>query len=235
VFGNQPYKNCISSLVKRTKSRVKWEYIDRTISAYSSFRRYKIYYLMNRWHWRHQISRTALRESFSKCAIFGTQGRPLRRERHTRKLFLECCTLRRLLECYWVFPECIWHSGKHASPVVPASCNLRPATHNHRCRHDFEMRLGSARHRCGWWGAMLSRVWCGHIPSLSALQHGHSHYHRLRLHPHCGRHRLDVRQCEGGFYHTMLEVLKEGGRRTSRDTAGSAAICEQERGKGCWR
>jgi hypothetical protein len=156
-------------------------------------------------------------------------------EAYSRKLFLECCTLRRLLECYWVFPECIWHSGKHASPVVPASCNLRPATHNHRCRHGFEMRLGSARHRCGWWGAMLSRVWCGHIPSLSALQDGHSHYHRLRLHPHCGRHRLDVRLCEGGFYHTMLEVLKEGGRRTSRDTAGSAAICEQERGKGCWR
>jgi hypothetical protein len=30
----------------------------------------------------------------------------------------------------------------------------------------------------------------------------------------------------------LIEVLKEGGRRTARDTADSVAACEQGRGKG---
>jgi hypothetical protein len=38
--------------------------------------------------------------------------------------------------------------------------------------------------------------------------------------------------CVKEGFTTQCLRLKEGGRRTERDTAGSAAICEQERGKG---
>jgi hypothetical protein len=49
-------------------------------------------------------------------------------------------------ECFFAFPECIWHSGKHVSPVVRAHVVALPAGHHHgwQCRQ----RAGARRSAC---------------------------------------------------------------------------------------
>jgi hypothetical protein len=56
-----------------------------------------------------KFGRRRHRQTFPECTIFGTRGRPLSRERRPRRLFPEC---------FCPFLECIWHSGKHVSPIV---------------------------------------------------------------------------------------------------------------------
>jgi hypothetical protein len=101
-------------------------------------------------------ARTALGEGFSECAIFGTRGRHLSRERHPRRLFPECCTREGFPECFFIFPECRMHLGKPPSPVVRrvpfCSCVLRITTLEKPMREmsvQAEMDITTSKTRCG--------------------------------------------------------------------------------------
>jgi hypothetical protein len=71
-------------------------------------------------------AKTALGEGFPECTIFGTQGRPLSRERHRRRLFFpECCTRGRLPRVSLPLPRVHLALGE-ASVSRSASCRQCP-------------------------------------------------------------------------------------------------------------